>query len=116
MALTCTQELQKWHRTSIFEKKKAKAKAASHIRLKYFSTLRKAIYHKKSTKKVVIYSSELKTTREVVEGEIVTDWKKAPNLAHKLSTIWKTNLVWVPRDPIIRGWGVTGNSFCDKLC
>ena len=35
--------------------------------------------------------------------KIVTDWKKAPNLAHKLSTICKTNLVWVPRDPIIRG-------------
>ena len=47
--------------------------------------------------------------------KIVTDWKKAPNLAHKLSTIWKTNLVWVPRDLII--WGsVTGNSFCDNLC
>ena len=47
--------------------------------------------------------------------KIVTDWKKAPNLAHKLCTIWKTNLVWVPLDPIIRG-GVTGDSFCDNLC
>ena len=47
--------------------------------------------------------------------KIVTDWKKAPNLSHKLSTIWKTNLVWLPLDPIIRG-GVTGNSFCDNLC
>ena len=61
LALTCTQKLQKWHRPSISDKAKAKAKAASHIRLKYFRNVRsarKAIYHKRSTKKVEIHSSE----------------------------------------------------------
>jgi len=59
LALTCTQKLQKWHRPS--DKAKAKAKTASHIRLKYFRNVRsarKAICHKRSTRKIEIHSSE----------------------------------------------------------
>ena len=63
LALTCTQKLQKWHRPStVSDKAKTKAKAASHIRLKYFRNVpsaRKAIYHKRSTKKVEIHSESV---------------------------------------------------------
>ena len=61
LALTCTQKLQKLHCPSTSDKAKAKAKAASHIQLKYFRNVRsarKAIYHKRSTETVKIHSSE----------------------------------------------------------
>jgi len=55
LALTCTQKLQKWHRPGVSDKVKAKAKIASHIRLKYFRNVRSArkdIFHKRSKKKI----------------------------------------------------------------
>ena len=36
------------------------------------------------------------------EGNIVTDWKKAPNLP-QMFRVGKTNLEGMPNDPIIRG-------------
>ena len=38
-----------------------------------------------------------------LKGNIVTDWKKAPNLAHILFLAKQTNFEEVPCDPIIRG-------------
>ena len=38
------------------------------------------------------------------EGNIVTDWKKAPNLP-QMFRVGKTNLEGMPNDPIIRGGG-----------
>ena len=55
LALTCTQKLQKWHRPSISEKARAKAKSASHIKLKYLRntrSARKPISHKRSKRKI----------------------------------------------------------------
>ena len=39
------------------------------------------------------------------EGNLVTDWKKAPNLPQMLFRVCKTNLEGMPNDPIIRGGG-----------
>ena len=39
------------------------------------------------------------------EGNIVTGWKKAPNLPQMLFRVCKTNLEGMPNDPIIRGGG-----------
>ena len=51
-------------------------------------------------------------------SEVVFGKKWLPNLAHKLSTIWETNLFWVHviGSSLGGGGGVTGNSFCDNLC
>ena len=38
------------------------------------------------------------------EGNIVTDWKKAPHLAQMLFRVCKTNLEGVPNDPITYSW------------
>ena len=38
------------------------------------------------------------------EGNIVTDWKKAPHLAEMLFRVCKTNLEGVPDDPITYSW------------
>ena len=45
------------------------------------------------------------------EGNIVKDWKKAPNLAQMLFRVSKTNLEGVSNDPKIRGGGKTSISF-----
>lgn len=44
LSLTCTEKLQKWHRSNLKKGKEAKAnlKAAAHIRLKYFRNARSA--------------------------------------------------------------------------
>ena len=44
------------------------------------------------------------------EGNIVTDWKKAPNLPQMLFRVCKTNLEGMPNDPIIRGGGGGGKT------
>ena len=48
------------------------------------------------------------------EGDIVRDWKKAPNLAQMLFRASKTNLEGVPKGPIIRG-GNTSISFSEPF-
>ena len=87
LALTCTQKLQKWHRPS--DKAKAKAKTASHIRLKYFRNVRaarKAIYHKRSTRKIERHSSESVTDIDR------SDWftRDVSEISHKVQDIFSS--------------------------
>ena len=59
------------------------------------------VHHQKKCEEVRVHHEKKSDgCREVVLGK-----KWLPNLAHKLSTIWETNLFWVPRDPIILGGG-----------
>lgn len=85
--MTCTQKLQKWHRSSTSDKAKAKAKAASHIRLKYFRNVRSArkdIHHKR--KKIEVNISESVTDIDL------SDWftRYVSQISHKVENKLET--------------------------
>ena len=84
LALTCTQKLQKWHRPSISEKARAKAKSASHIRLKYLRntrSARKPISHTRSKRKI-----EKSSTSKSANDTDASDWfvRDVSNISYKV--------------------------------
>ena len=84
LALTCTQKLQKWHRPSISEKARAKAKSASHIRLKYLRntrSARKLISHTRSKRKI-----EKSSTSKSTNDTDASDWfvRDVSNISYKV--------------------------------